>query len=109
MLKGVPNRNELDQLPDNETSMMIPTDLATMKRRNGSTSDHEIVFMTRRISDIVVEVQQEKNWANNWKVLTMHFRDPDTRGSVGQLFGNMLQEKLQKDPSKMPPCFEMGD
>jgi len=59
MLSGASNYSLLHQLPDDETNMMLPTDLVTMERRNGSTSDYKIKFMTRRISDLVIEVQQE--------------------------------------------------
>ena len=59
MLAGVANPQELHQLRDDETNMMIPTDLATMKRCNESASGYKIVFMTRRIADIVAHVQRE--------------------------------------------------
>jgi len=65
MLSGVSNSSRLHRLPDNETNMMIPSDLATMVRYNGSTSDYKIILMTPHISDLVAEVQQEKNWPDN--------------------------------------------
>jgi hypothetical protein len=74
MLAGVANSKELHQLPDDKTNMMIPTDLGTMKRSNESTSDYNIVFMTRRIGDIVADVQREKDWQENWSTLNMYYR-----------------------------------
>jgi hypothetical protein len=108
MLRGVYNPTDLHQLPDEETHMMLPTDLATMERRNESTRDYNIVFMTPRIANIVADVQREKDWAENWWALKMYFRNPETREVAGKQFQKMFLEKLQKDPSKMPPCFEMG-
>ena len=60
MLAGVSSPNEMHQLPHDETNMTMPTDLVTMERRNGSINDYNIVLMTRRIADIVAEVQQEE-------------------------------------------------
>jgi hypothetical protein len=60
VLAGLPNSDESHQLPDDETNMTIPTDLVTMERRDGSTSEYDIVYMTSRIANIVVDVQQEK-------------------------------------------------
>jgi hypothetical protein len=62
MLKGVSNPNGSQQLPVEEINMTIPTDLVTMVRRTGSISQHEIVFMTRRIAEIIADVQREGNW-----------------------------------------------
>src|SRR5271163_4068889 len=39
----------------------------------------------------------------------MHYRDRDTRGAAGKLIEKMFLEKFREDPSKMPPCFEMGE
>jgi hypothetical protein len=47
MLSGVFNASELQELPDDETSMTIPSDLVTMERKNGSTENHNIILMTR--------------------------------------------------------------
>jgi len=105
MLAGV---SDPDGVHDNETNMTIPTDLVTVERRNESTNDYDVIFMTRHIADIVADVQQEKGWPKNWEVLNMYFRNPETRGAVGKLFRKMFLGKLQNDPSKMPPCFEMG-
>jgi hypothetical protein len=60
MLAGVSDPGGMNQL-DNETNMTIPTDLAIMERRNNSTKDYNIVLMTRRIANIVADVQQEKD------------------------------------------------
>jgi hypothetical protein len=107
MLSGVFKSSELDQLPDNETNMTIPSDLVTIERRNGSTSKHNIIFMTARIFDIVVNIQQEHDWRFNWGVLNMYFRDPETRVAAGKRFEKMFLEKFRNDLSKMPPCYEM--
>jgi len=108
MLAGVANSKELHQLPDDKTNMMIPTDLGTMKRSNESTSDYNIVFMTRRIGDIVADVQREKDWQENWSTLNIYYRNPETRDIAGKQFQKMFLGKFQKDPGKMPSCFEMG-
>jgi hypothetical protein len=107
MLSGVFSPGGLHQLPDDETNMMIPSNLVTMERRNGSTtSDHKIIFMTPRIFSIVVDVQQERDWRFNWGVLNMYFRDPETRVAAGKKFEKMFLEKFRNDPSKIPPCYE---
>jgi hypothetical protein len=108
MLKGVSNPNGSQQLPVEETNMTIPTDLVTMVRRTGSISQHNIVFMTRRIAEIIADVQREDNWQQNWWVLNTFARNPETREIAGKQFQRMFLEKFQKDPSKMPLCFEMG-
>jgi hypothetical protein len=38
----------------------------------------------------------------------MYFRDPKTREAARKQFQKMFLEKFQKNPSKMPPCFEMA-
>ena len=109
MLSGVFNPSEFLQfLPDDETNMRIPSDLVTMKRRNRSTSRYDIIFMTRHIADIVTGIQQEDDWRFNWGVLNMYFRNPETRVIVGKRFEEMFLEIFRKDPSRVPPCFEMG-
>jgi hypothetical protein len=107
MLAGV---FDPDAVPDHETNMAIPTDLVTMKRRNESRNgDYDIVLMTPRIAKIVAQVQQEKHWHFNWGVLTMYFRNPETRAIAGMQFQRMFLQKFQKDLKKMPSCFEMGN
>jgi hypothetical protein len=108
MLKGVFNSSELHRLPEDETNMTISTDLVTMVGRTGSISQHDIVYMTRRIAEIIADVQREDDWAENWWTLNTFFRNPETREVAGKQFQKMFLEKFQKDPSKMPPCFEMG-
>ena len=39
----------------------------------------------------------------------MYFRNPETREITGKQFQKMFLEKSQKDLSKMPSCFEMGE
>jgi hypothetical protein len=107
MLSGVFSPVGFHQLPDDETNMTIPSNLVTLERRNGSTSDHNIIFMTPRIFEIVVDVQQEHDWRFNWGVLNMYFRDPETRVAAGKKFEKMFLEKFRNDLSKMPPCYEM--
>jgi hypothetical protein len=108
MLNGVSNPSELDQLPEDETNMTIPTDLGTMERRTGSISQYDIVYMTQRIAEIIADVLREGDRAKNWWALNTFFRNPETREVAGKQFQKMFLEKFQKDPSKMPPCFEMG-
>jgi hypothetical protein len=86
MLKGVSNPSESHQLPVEETNMTIPTDLVTMVRRTGSISQHDIVFMTRRIAEIIADVQREDNWQQNWWVLNTFARNPETREIAGKQF-----------------------
>jgi hypothetical protein len=107
MLSGVLPANELHQLPDDETNLMIPSDLVTMERRNGLTR-YTIILMTPRIADIVADIQQEEDWRYNWVVLNMYFRNPETRVAAGKRFEKMFLEIFRKNPSKIPPCFEMG-
>ena len=108
MLAGGTNLKELHQLPDDKTNMMIPTDLGTMVRNNESTGDYNIVFMTEHIGNIVADVQRERNWKENWSTLNMYYRNPETRDIAGKQFQKMFLGKFQKDPGKMPLCFEMG-
>jgi hypothetical protein len=108
MLSGVFNASEFHQLPDDETTMTIPSDLVTMERRNGSISEYNIILMTRRIADIVADVQREDDWRFNWGVLNMYFRNPETRVAAGKRFEEMFLEIFRNDPSRIPPCFEMG-
>ena len=60
MLAGVANPKELHQLPDDETNMTIPSDLATMKRSNESTRYYNIIFMTPHIANIVADVSEKR-------------------------------------------------
>ena len=109
MLSGSFNYTEVHQLPDDDTRLLISSDLVTMERRNGSTSRADVVFVTPRIANIVAEVQQEQDWLYNWRALNIFFRNPDTRGAAGKLFQKMFIENFRTDPSKMPPCFEMDE
>jgi hypothetical protein len=109
MLAGVSDPGGMHQLPDNETSMVMPTDLVIMERRNGSIDDYNIVLMTPRIADIVADVQQEKNWYYNEEILKLYLRNPEARTAAGNLFRKLFLKKFQKEPSKMPPCFKMGN
>src|SRR5467141_2905503 len=52
MLSGSFNSTEVHQLPDDDTRLLILTDLVTMERRNGSTSRADVVFVTPRIANI---------------------------------------------------------
>jgi hypothetical protein len=42
-----------------------------MERRNKSTNDYNIVLMTPRITNIVADVQQEKDWYFNRGIKTV--------------------------------------
>jgi hypothetical protein len=109
MLAGVSIPDAMHQLPDNETNMTMPTNLVTMKRRNESTNDYKIVLMTRRIAEVVADVQQERGWYFNGEILRLYLRNPETRAAAGNVFEKMFLKKFQKDPSKMPPCFKMDN
>jgi len=104
MLSSVSNPIEVYRLPNDETRMMMPNALVTMDRLDGSTSDHVIMFMTSRIADIVIDVQEEMDWAKNWEILNAYFHNPKTRVAAGKRFEKMFLKKYQKDPSRMPPC-----
>ena len=39
----------------------------------------------------------------------MYFRNPETRMAAEKRFEKMFLEIFQRDPSKVPPCFEMGE
>jgi hypothetical protein len=93
MLTGLSNSNEIHQLPDDETNMMMPTDMFTMDRLNGSTRDHKIKFMTPRIAGIVVTIQEEGDWAENWRILRileLVFNDPENRVFARKKFEKMF-------------------
>jgi len=108
MLSGQ-NLNMVHQLPDNETSLTIPSDLVTMERLSKTTDEYNIVFMTSHISEVVANVQEEKNWALNWETLNMFFRNPETRVAAGKQFQKMfLTQFKRQDPNAMPPCYELG-
>jgi hypothetical protein len=109
MLSGGQAPNVVHQLPDNDTNLTIPSDLVTMERRRGRTSQYNIIFMTPRIAKIVADVQGEKSWAYDWETLNMFFRNPETRVAAGRQFQKMFLRKFQKqDPNTMPPCYELG-
>jgi hypothetical protein len=109
MLEGGRDLGIGNRLPDNETNLTIPSDLVTMARLPGMTSDYNIIFMTPRIASIVSEVQDERNWANDWDTLKLYFRDPKTRVAAGIRFQKMILNKFKKqDPDRMPPCYELG-
>jgi hypothetical protein len=38
----------------------------------------------------------------------MYFRNPETRVAAGKRFEKMFLEIFRNDPSKIPPCFELG-
>jgi hypothetical protein len=62
MLKYFSNAGDLHQLSEDETNMMIETDLVTMERRTGSISEYDIVYMTQRIAEIILDVRRENDW-----------------------------------------------
>ena len=84
-----------DQLPDSETNLIIPSDLVTLERLSGTTSEWNTIFMTSRIADIISNVQEEKNWPNNWETLKVIFRNPNTRVAAARQFQKMFLSKFQ--------------
>jgi hypothetical protein len=108
MLAGVTDPG-LHPLPDEGSSMTIPSDLVTVERRNNPFMKYKLVFMTQRIADIVFDVQEEADWQFNESVLNVYFRNPETRAAARKKFEEKFLQKYQRDPSKMPPCFEIVD
>jgi len=109
MLSGGQDLNLIHQLPDSQTNLTIPSDLVLVERRRGTTDKYNIKFMTRRIADIVIDVQEEKNWAFNWETLNMFFRNSETRVAAGKQFQKMFLTKFKRqDPNAMLPCYELG-
>jgi len=96
-----------DGMRDSESNMMIQTDLVTMERRDHD--NYNVVLMTPRIADIVIDVQRAREWYYNCEALEMCFRNPETREAARNIFHSMFLEKFQTDLSKMPRCFEMDD
>ena len=109
MLSGGQGPSTMHQLPDSETNLTVPSDLATMERFNKTTGEYSIAFATARIVMIVADVQEEEDWAYDWQTLNVFFRNPETRVAVGTKFQKMFLRKFQRqDPDTMPPCYEMG-
>jgi hypothetical protein len=105
MLAGVSDPGGMNQL-DNETNMTIPTDLAIMERRNNSTKDYNIVLMTRRIANIVADVQQEKDRHYSW-VGSITFTTPALFIFAGILgaFSKVMISKKEKRTQGRPRRF----
>ena len=108
MLSDGQGNNTANQVLDKKTSLTIPSILVTMERCSGETSEYDIMFMTRRIAEIVAEVQEEVNWTHNWEALQIYFRDPETRVAAGKRFQKMFLDKFKRqDPDTMPPCYTL--
>ena len=109
MLSGGQELDNVNQLSDSETNLAIPSNLVTMERHRGKTRQYDIIFMTARIAKIIVDVQEERNWAYSWETLNMFFRNPETRVAAGSQFQKMFLRKFRtQDPNTMPPCYELG-
>jgi len=113
MLSGGQELNMVNQLPDSETNLTIPSDLVTMERLDEETDEeideYTIMFATAHIAKIVADVQEEHSWKYNWETLQMFFRDSETRVAAGKLFQKMFLRKFQnQDPNAMPPCYKLG-
>ena len=97
------------QLPDIDSHMILPSDLATMERFKKTTDMFNIRFATARVAMIVADVQEEDSRAYDWQTLNVFFRNPETRVAVGTQFRKMFLRKFQRqDPDTMPPCYKLG-
>ena len=66
MLSGSQRPNTVHQIPDNESTLTIPSDLVTMERFKEKTNKYSIAFATARIAMIVADVQEEDDWGYDW-------------------------------------------
>jgi hypothetical protein len=91
---------------------MIPSELVTMNRlgdeTHKATHKYEINFVTERVSQVVIDVQETQRWTNSWETLSIFFRNPETRVAAGKLFQKMFLRKFsEQNPNKMPLCYEL--
>jgi len=108
MLSGGLGPNAAHQLVDSDSNLVIPSELVTVERVDGTTDRHKIMFTTARIAMRVAELQEEGSWEYDWETLNVFFRSPETRVAVGMQFQKMFLRKFQKqDPNAMPPCYEL--
>ena len=84
MLSGSQGFDMVDELPDSETNLTIPSDLGTMERFYETTSQYNIMFATACIAKIVADVQEEGSWSRNWETLKIFSRNPETRQGAGR-------------------------
>ena len=52
--------DEMHQIRDTATALMIPSPLVTMDRQNGEKDTYEINFATLRIAELVAEVRKRR-------------------------------------------------
>ena len=108
MLSGRQGLNEEHQIRDTRTGMTIPSALVTIARRNKSTDAYHVHFATMRISEVVVDIQETRRWANDWDTLVLFFRNPETRVAAGKRFQSMFLQKFRsQDPNAMPQCYRL--
>ena len=109
MLSGGVGPNAAHQLVDNESNLIIPSDLVTMERFGETTYECKIRFMTSHIAMIIAEVQEQNSWAYDRETLNVFFRSHETRVAVGTQCQKMFLRKFQRqDPDTIPPCYELG-
>lgn len=61
MRSGGPGPNSaVDQIPDDESYMRIPSDLVTVERRSEMSNFSNIAFAIAHIAKIAADIQEEK-------------------------------------------------
>jgi len=97
--------DEMHQIRDTRTGLMIPSALVTMERRNKGNDKYELRFATLRIAQLVAKVQEKWQWTLNWEILNIFLRSPETRVAAGKRFQTMFLRKFRnQDPNTMPRC-----
>jgi len=118
MLSNGQGPDEAHQIIDTRTNLMIPSELVTMNRLGNetrrathtATRKYEINFVTERVSQVVIDVQETQRWTNSWETLGIFFRNPETRVAAGKLFQKMFLQKFsEQNPNKMPLCYELPE
>jgi len=110
MLSGDRALSMVHQVSDRKTGLTLPSDLVTMERVHDDDTNrkYNIIIATERIATIVFELQVQKSWAHDWKLLGIYFRDHDTRVAAGHKFQTMFFRKFKNlNPNTMPPCYEL--
>jgi len=110
MLSGDRPLSKVHQVADRKTGLALPSDLVTMERVHGdnTNSKYDIIIATERIATIVFDLQVQKSWVHEWKLLGIYFRDRHTRVAAGHKFQTMFFRKFQNlNPNTMPPCYEL--
>lgn len=109
MLLGDQGPDVMHNVHDTRTNMNIPSALITMERLYGIVDMPRIRFATRRISQVVADVQETLRWKNTWETLDLFFRNSETRITAGILFQRMFLQKFRKqNPNTMPHCYTLS-